>query len=1633
MACKYTIKGIDTPLDYDQVRAYMLENYGKLAASNENIEQPIIEQLKENHPNTSFYFNETDNNIELISLYVKDSDRNKGEGSAFLSDLKKYSDKTNKPIIVKATNEFGGDVKRLNKFYPSNGFVKVGENKFEYNPNIQTNAVQEQGAGRQIPSAREAGQNIPEGGQGVRPSEQGKETAKEGGASFEDLAAQLGQEAQSVADLNAQAEAVKQRFKETLAKRKALGAKSGIIADNGREKGYLDRMLLNDAIEMAKIYVQLGIKNVQAFAKEIGEKVDQILTDAWNVANGAPIPDTYMSDKEMAAYELGQQAFTGETGISMTAKKLAEGLKIQGKEKQSEQVLKEGIYNKVGQKLSANSARDVLNLLGYDDAVTLVGQGYFQQNVETEIYKQGYTQSVKETGEFSKQSRRRFEAKRRYLEGLAKGLSQAGYLDTLTATEVLGREVDNNFTVPNEKAMGNDASNPTTDMSKIAQVGQGTGAARTEAATVATNAMTGGSSITDETELAETLSKAIGQSSKQNIADRIRKGKFGAKSQNNSLTLVKAAVDESLEQIATDVENDVDLKVAIGTGINKLKQHPQFTKLTPKQQEKVEKDFRKYLGEDILKGKPAKEGKSIFDAISTVVQGGFTKLSNLSNPKVKSALDVLLSFGAKLDANSKSALAQLMANVANEGVLAVESTKESVRAQVLNNLKDINGRLKQPMSAAELERTADAFVTVYESVAQKKIEGLIKSAYKESKVSISGSKNPQVAKEILYGALDDVTLRDKFAAKYGLPVITAPIQAKLTQLATNIANAPSGAQKITAKNAMKAYITQLQNNASNNPFVRFKQATNWLGSMIFNNVLFTANGLDKAFVGNVLGTARTAVLSPRVTFNAFFNENNKDNHEVEFEFEGEKRKVKFSYTDAAYSALRGNSKLTDLQREGIAGYEQRIRDQESKLKRRLLRTFTTSASRTYALVDSLVTPIASAINERQVWEQVIKDAYKNNGLPAPSRQQLTNDVNSIVNPSDTTVENAAAQAMGEIKGGALWQQLGFSPTDAFPTDTRSFTTAEGLTSKEAKIYNEFMVRTYEILAEGRVERLQQLEANNSFKYLSDSPQVVSDVNDYVARTTNNITFFSRPPGTAGDLADALSWPVRKIPVLQYSGLWPMFANATARTLNLIYQGTPVLNLAQPLVYKVTGTRGVLGSKIKGEKEFETKGVVQLDQKKMLQSAIAVNLIAAGVLGFLFSQYDTPDDEEEAIKDGKWTGIAPVTLTPAQREVFGNRLLEGYVYRNGKPVFKYMDTPFAGMFAGVAYIKNNSGLFGDAVLEQATRSQNIFVENQPEAMEALGGIVDNMLNMMYNSSSIRGLTEIITDVFGDRSAVAADEAGVGSKAMKALERVAANSIKNVIIPFHGASKEINNIIESFNGMNKKKATDFVEQVMMNELIWDGMIKSDMTDSWGRPVPERIKSMSPALGFNVFEVVGGKVEFMLDKEYRGDDYMALHIMHNYAPRTDNNLNFPVDITPDGSDIEPLELLSYSQKLKENKADNISKIKVETQPLSEEIKKVSYNVSLTASESQKVNKQRGELMKSVADYDDNMDKLKALNDQDYRNFMNSAYSLTKKIAVVNQHPDLVGAAYKISIQSAIDKLEKTYNIAFPDELKQ
>lgn len=94
----------------------------------------ILQQLEAKHPDTSFYFDETDNDISLSALYVGESKRSKGEGSRFLSDLKDYSDKTGKPIKVTATDEFGGDVKRLAKFYLSNGFEKVGENKYEYSP-----------------------------------------------------------------------------------------------------------------------------------------------------------------------------------------------------------------------------------------------------------------------------------------------------------------------------------------------------------------------------------------------------------------------------------------------------------------------------------------------------------------------------------------------------------------------------------------------------------------------------------------------------------------------------------------------------------------------------------------------------------------------------------------------------------------------------------------------------------------------------------------------------------------------------------------------------------------------------------------------------------------------------------------------------------------------------------------------------------------------------------------------------------------------------------------------------------------------------------------------------------------------------------------------------------------------------------------------------------------------------------------------------------------------------------------------------------------------------------------------------------------------------------------------------------
>lgn len=98
--------------------------------------QGVTERISKAHPEASVLILPKGDDLLLTALYVGKEKRGKGIGSGVLESVKAEADKLGKKVVLDATNELDSetDLERLGNFYEKNGFVKVGENKFEYTP-----------------------------------------------------------------------------------------------------------------------------------------------------------------------------------------------------------------------------------------------------------------------------------------------------------------------------------------------------------------------------------------------------------------------------------------------------------------------------------------------------------------------------------------------------------------------------------------------------------------------------------------------------------------------------------------------------------------------------------------------------------------------------------------------------------------------------------------------------------------------------------------------------------------------------------------------------------------------------------------------------------------------------------------------------------------------------------------------------------------------------------------------------------------------------------------------------------------------------------------------------------------------------------------------------------------------------------------------------------------------------------------------------------------------------------------------------------------------------------------------------------------------------------------------------------
>ena len=106
------------------------------AKDNYKVAQEVTAEVSKENPDASVLLTPKGEDLSLTAVYVGKENRGKGIGTKVLESVKKQADKLGKKIVLDATTELDEetDLGRLENFYQNNGFTKVGENKFEYNP-----------------------------------------------------------------------------------------------------------------------------------------------------------------------------------------------------------------------------------------------------------------------------------------------------------------------------------------------------------------------------------------------------------------------------------------------------------------------------------------------------------------------------------------------------------------------------------------------------------------------------------------------------------------------------------------------------------------------------------------------------------------------------------------------------------------------------------------------------------------------------------------------------------------------------------------------------------------------------------------------------------------------------------------------------------------------------------------------------------------------------------------------------------------------------------------------------------------------------------------------------------------------------------------------------------------------------------------------------------------------------------------------------------------------------------------------------------------------------------------------------------------------------------------------------------
>ena len=992
---------------------------------------------------------------------------------------------------------------------------------------------------------------------------------------------------------------------------------------------------------------------------------------------------------------------------------------------------------------------------------------------------------------------------------------------------------------------------------------------------------------------------------------------------------------------------------------------------------------------------------------------------------------------------SKKIIGEKLKKLAELGVFGLEETRDEVKELILKGLAEINPTLQTPLDTEEIQEMAEMFMIIYEEMATQKMDALLDKAFNGN-----NKNNAAVTKAVMYGALDTPNALNKFAQKFGLSYITPQMQQQLKNAAQQVANAKGN----TARSIAQAAFTSMFNNfiyqtkpvgykiiASSKSFFKY------YASVFYNTALGAINTIFRAFQGNTLRTLGNVLYAlTRGEFN-IVKDSLKD---VYF-----RRSVPFKYTDRngvtrtidaktqlvfddIYSSLRGLPRLAEVKREGgLNQIEIDIRNTDSRLKRRLLRTFAVPASRLMGAVDASVMPLNMFLTKRQAFYEVLKAFYKDKGITISkktipgvsiSEADLRIQLNSILGVDTDYVSKAMEQAVVDVVGSKLWTDLGFTNADEFPTvDPRYGPLKLRLpkASRESKIYNEFLFRTREILDSEENKRLQ--DSFSKTGYGSTITQTETDlmsaaIDNYAMKVSSELAFLGTPRGSMRAPAEFINGLSTKYPFLKYIGLSPLFTNAAFNSVSMAIRVAPGFNIIQYLKYWYTGTRG--GQK-GSQKEFgaDYEQLTKIDQNKMLKTVLLTNTLF--LVASALKPYDDKEEEKKAIDDKTWTGSTPLKITKAQTDL---GYLPGRIYIKGE-AYDYRDNPLALLISGISFVRNY-GLWSFD-----NKSNNFYVEDDaeigydPTFIEQASAYAQYIITSMLEFSTIKDMSKTYSDIIEMLSPPKGeDDIRQGELVTRFIEKKGANIIRTSI-PYTRFVAEMKTITDAIMDEEKKLPITFYDNIVFGHAIEDNVIKTNGYDFFGRPVKDAFTLVLPFIS-----------SVSINQDPKVDREHSLYRKMNYTPRLLLNDRLPVHITLDdlNGDANKFEDFFKTVKLEEKKGDGLV---AEVERKSKTEQRVLVSLFMSKEEANLVNQKACEFAGKFVE--ENFADLQSMDMARFKDAMNSIYNIGREVAIYQNLGNLIEydkEDYYSMINDKIIKFKNTYvgstmdNLSWPQEFE-